>query len=89
MGQNLATPAAAVDVSSASINPSVSSKPSDPKFSHFEYPDDDDSEDDIPLSDLARVTSDSQHVNLKRPRVSSPSVPDEESNRSRRRTASC
>ena len=86
MGQNLVTPAAAVDVSSASINPSVPSKPSDPKFSKYEHPDGDDSEDDVPL---ARVILDHQRVNLKRPRLPSLSVLDEKAIRSKRRTASC
>ena len=73
---------------SASTNPSAPSKPSDPKFSQFECSDDD-SEDDVPLSDLARVSLDDQHVSLKRPRPLSPSVPNEDTILSKRRTASC
>ena len=73
---------------SASTNPSAPLKPSDPKFSQFECSDDD-SEDDVPLSDLARVSSDDQHVSLKRPRPRSPSAPNEEPIISKRRTASC
>ena len=72
---------------SASTNPSAPIKPSDPKFSQLECTDDD-SEDDIPLSDLARV-SDDQHVSLKRPRPLSPSVPNDDPILSKRRTASC
>ena len=82
IGQNLATPAA-LQVLSTLTNPSAPPKPSDPKFSQF---DDDDSEDDVPLSDLSRVTTDDS---LKRPRPLSPSVPDEEPTRSKRRTVSC
>ena len=71
-----------------STNPSAPLKPSDPKFSQFGCSDDD-SEDDVPLSDLARLPSDDQHVSLKRPRPLSPSVPNEDSILSKRRTASC
>lgn len=69
---------------------SAPSKPSDPKFSQIECSDYD-SEDDVPLSDLARVSSDDQHVSLKRPRPLSPSAPNDSENLSlpKRRTASC
>lgn len=85
-----ATPTAAKASVAASTltNPSAPLKHSDPKFSQFECSDDD-SEDDVPLSDLARVSSDDQHVSLKRPRPLSPSVPNEDSILSKRRTASC
>jgi hypothetical protein len=86
-----AAPTAAKDfaVASVSTNPSASLHPSDPKFSQFECSDDD-SEDDVPLSDLARVSSDNQHVSLKRPRPLSPSVPNEDPTiLPKRRTASC
>ena len=73
---------------STSTNPSAPLKPSDPKFSQLECSDDD-SEDDVPLSDLARVSSDDQHVSLKRPRPLSPSVPNDDLILSKRRTASC
>ena len=86
-----AAPTAAknVAVASGSTNPSASAplKTSDPKFSQFECSDDD-SEDDVPLSDLARVSSDEQRVNLKRSRPLSPLVPHEDPILSKRRTAS-
>lgn len=78
MGEN-APATAAVEVFSASAPP----KNSDPKFSHFECSDDNDSEDDVPVS------SDAQHVNLKRPHPSSPSVPNEQPIRSKKRIVSC
>jgi hypothetical protein len=85
-----ATPTAAkvFAAASTSTNPSAPLKLSDPNFSQFECSDDD-SEDDVPLSDLARVSSNYQHVSLKRPRPLSPSVPDEDPILSKRRTASC
>jgi hypothetical protein len=43
---------------STSVNPSAPLKPSDPKIECSDY----DPEDDVPLSDLARVSSDDQHV---------------------------
>jgi hypothetical protein len=82
------TTAKVFTAASTSTNPSAPSKPSDPKFSQFACSDDD-SEDDVPLSDLARVSSDDQHVSLKRPRPLSPSVPNEDLTLPKRRTASC
>jgi len=70
------------------VNPSAPLKHPDPKFSQLGCSDDDDSEDDIPLSDLSRMTRDDRQVGLKRPRPPSPSVPNEEPILSRRRTAS-
>jgi len=85
MGQDPLIPTAAVAAFSPATNPSA---PSDLKFSRVECSDDD-SEDDIPLSDLVRVTSDDQHVSLKRSRPPSPSMPDEEEPiRTKRRTVS-
>lgn len=80
--QNLVTP------TTTTTNASAPLKPSDVKFSQFERSDDDDSEDDVPLSDLSRGADD-QHVGLKRNRPSSPAGPDEEPTRSKRRSASC
>jgi hypothetical protein len=86
LDKNLVPPTAAATASS-STNPSAPSNSSDPKFSRCECSDDDDSDDDVPLSEL-RMSSDDQHVSLKRPRPLSPSVPGEEPILSRRRTAS-
>ena len=85
-----AAPTVAKDFAAASVSTNASAPlhPSDPKFSQFECSDDD-SEDDVPLSDLARVSSDNQHVSLKRPRPLSPSVPSEDPILPKRRTASC
>ena len=75
---------------SASTNLSAPFKPSDPKFSEFRVQVED-SEDDVSLSDLARMSSDDHqyYVSLKRPRPLSPSVPNEDPILSKRRTASC
>ena len=82
------TTAKVLAAASSSTNPSAPSKPSDPKFSQIECSDED-SEDDVPLSDLARVSSDDQHVGLKRRRPLSPSAPNENLILPKRRTASC
>ena len=79
----------AAKVFAAASTSSTPLKASDPKFSQIGCSDDD-SEDDVPLSDLARVSSDDQHVSLKRPRPLSPSAPIEDPIlSSKRRTASC
>ncbi|KAF8798606.1 hypothetical protein BYT27DRAFT_6896565 [Phlegmacium glaucopus] len=85
VNQNLETPTTAIEVFPTITKPSSSRYP-DPKFSQLGCSEDDDSEDDIPLSNLSRVASDDQRVGLKHPRPPSPSVPDEEPIRSKRRT---
>ena len=84
--KDLVAPTAAVEAFVASTSTNPSSKLSDPKFSRFECSDDDDSEDDVPLSELTRASSDDPHVSLKRARAPSPH---EDPIFSKRRTASC
>lgn len=88
MDKNLEAPTPDINASTLT-NPLAPLKSSDPKFSRIECSDDDNSEDDVPLSELARMSSDDQHLSLKRRRPPSPPVPNEAPILSKRRTASC
>ena len=56
LAENGSMDAAQTNCCSTSVNPSAPLKPSDPKFSQIGCSD----EDDVPLSDLAQVSSDCQ-----------------------------